>query len=130
MTKRLPRRTHTSHATAMLGSPGGFWVTSRNRTPTHVTWYSCLLRDSAWYCIRGLRPKSPSTSTHTRRSVPASRRRNHSVASPVTAARHAAGHAAHEPEEQKAIKTDEIVTNTTREAATAQRDAMFVCDER
>ena len=29
--------------------------------------HTCCDSDSAWYCIRGLRPKSPSTTTHARR---------------------------------------------------------------
>lgn len=95
--------------------------------PTKVTWYPCLLRDSAWYCIRGLRPRSPRTSTQTRRSVPSSRRRNHSDASPVATARDTTGHVTPEPGANKAAETEEITANATRIAAPVERVAMFVC---
>lgn len=70
---------------------------------------------------------SPSTSTHTRRSVPASRRRTlhrHSVSSPVTPARVTAGHVTSEPAACRNVKNVKMTGNTPR-----TRAAMFVCDD-
>lgn len=100
--------------------------------PTNVTSYPCLLRDKAWYCIRGLRPMSPNTSTHTRRSVPPSLCRNlhnNNNTSTVKTVTHTTRHITSEPVTYKTDKIDAVSAKTVQTAVPAPCVAMFVYDD-
>lgn len=114
------------HETLLLGG----WRLPKN--PTKVTLYPCLLRDRAWYCIRGLRPMSPKTSAQTRRAAPPSRRRSlHSMSgtSAVKTAAHTAGHVPSDPVRHKNRKGNATSTRTVQKTEPVPRVAMFVCDD-
>lgn len=103
-----------------------FGVSPKN--PTKVTRYPCLLRDRAWYCIRGLRPMSPSTRTQTRRSEAASRCRSlrqHIDRIPAAAARQTPGQVTPQSAAKHQTKTAKTAGTTESSATVDPYGAMF-----
>lgn len=60
------------------------------QNPRRVTEKPCMAKDSAWYCIRGLRPTSPSTTATTCRAACLRRQRFHPPSSSSGNSRHSA----------------------------------------
>lgn len=90
------------------------------RKPIKVTLYPCLLRESAWYCMRGLRPISPSTNTQTFKCASSSRPLN-PLASTKISTTTATGKRAHDKlnPDNSPKTTNETVTTATAALASA-----------